>query len=75
MGKQKTPLLRQRRTSRRGLRGIVLALFLCEEVPEVHANRCNEGGGEAEPGELFGGGVGDDDARPSVEEIGKVVVG
>ena len=57
------------------MRGIVLALFLCEEVPEVHANRCNEGEGEAEPSELFGGGVGDDDARPSVEEIGKVVVG
>ena len=57
------------------MRGIVLALFLCEEVPEVHANRCNEGRGEAEPGELFGGGVGDDAARPSVEEIGKVVVG
>ncbi len=57
------------------MRGIVLALFLRDEVPEVQADRCNEGGGEAEPGELFGGSIGDDDARPSVEEIGKVVVG
>ncbi len=59
----------------RGLRVIILAFFVCDIVSEVQAYRYDEGGGEAGPGELFGSGIGDGDARPGVEEISKVVVG